>query len=48
MAIIKIDPEFEAAIDPLQPEELALLEDNIRRDGCRDFIRGWDGADIFA
>ncbi len=44
MAIIKIDPEFQALIEPLQPEEYRLLEENIKRDGCQDPLRVWEGG----
>jgi len=33
---LTIDPEFKALIPPLAPEELAQLEANIIRDGCRE------------
>jgi N6-adenosine-specific RNA methylase IME4 len=39
-----IDPEFEALIPPLAPEELAQLEANILRDGCRDPLVVWNGT----
>jgi N6-adenosine-specific RNA methylase IME4 len=38
---IKIDPEFKALIPPLAPEELAQLEANILKDGCRDPLVTW-------
>jgi hypothetical protein len=41
MALVKIDPEFEALIPALSPEEYALLELNILREGCRDPLRQW-------
>jgi hypothetical protein len=41
MALIKIDPEFGRLIPKLQPEEYALLEANLRREGCRDPLRQW-------
>jgi N6-adenosine-specific RNA methylase IME4 len=41
---IKIDPEFKALIPPLAPEELAKLEANIIRDGCRDPLVTWQGT----
>ena len=40
---ITIDPEFKALIPPLAPEELAQLEANIIRDGCRDSLVVWNG-----
>jgi hypothetical protein len=41
MAIVKIDPEFEALIPKLSPEEYALLERSILRDGCTDALKTW-------
>ncbi len=41
---IIIDPEFKALIPPLAPEELAQLEANIIRDGCRDPLVIWQGV----
>lgn len=38
-----IDPEFKALIPPLAPEEIAQLEANILRDGCRDPLVTWNG-----
>jgi site-specific DNA-methyltransferase (adenine-specific) len=38
---ITIDPEFKALIPPLAPEELAQLEANIIKDGCRDPLVVW-------
>lgn len=43
MMTIQIDPEFKALIPPLAPEELAQLESNIIRDGCRDPLVVWSG-----
>jgi N6-adenosine-specific RNA methylase IME4 len=40
-----IDPEFRALIPPLAPEELAQLEANILRDGCRDPLVVWRWRD---
>jgi ParB-like chromosome segregation protein Spo0J len=40
---LTIDPEFKALIPPLAPEELAQLEANIIRDGCRDPLVVWSG-----
>lgn len=40
---ITIDPEFKALIPPLAPEELAQLEKNIIKDGCRDPLVVWEG-----
>jgi ParB family chromosome partitioning protein len=39
-----IDPEFKALIPPLAAEELAQLEANILRDGCRDPLVVWSGT----
>jgi ParB family chromosome partitioning protein len=44
---IKIDPEFKALIPPLAPEELAQLQANILRDGCRDPLVVWQTHDEF-
>jgi hypothetical protein len=41
LSIVKIDPQFEEWIQPLDSMELALLEESIRREGCRDPIRQW-------
>ena len=38
---IQIDPEFKALIPPLSTEELAQLEANIIKDGCRDPLVVW-------
>jgi phage N-6-adenine-methyltransferase len=38
-----IDPEFQALIPPLSPEEREQLEQNLKRDGCRDPLVAWDG-----
>jgi hypothetical protein len=46
MANFKIDPEFESAIDPPQPEELELLEASLRREGCRDPLRVWESESL--
>lgn len=40
---IKIDPEFQALIPPLQPEELQLLEEQILRDGVTTPLNVWNG-----
>jgi hypothetical protein len=40
---IQIDPELKALIPPLAPEELAQLEANIIKDGCRDPLVVWKG-----
>jgi len=44
MTNIIIDPEFKALIPPLAPEELAQLEANIIKDGCRDPLVVWQGV----
>lgn len=44
MINIIIDPEFKALIPPLAPEELAQLEANIIKDGCRDPLVVWQGV----
>lgn len=41
MALVKIDPEFEALIPKLSPEEYALLERSILREGCHDALVTW-------
>jgi hypothetical protein len=38
---IEIDPEFRRLIPPLDPEERAVLEDNLKTDGCRDPLVVW-------
>jgi phage N-6-adenine-methyltransferase len=38
---IVIDPEFQARIPALKPEELEQLEQNILQDGCRDSLVVW-------
>jgi N6-adenosine-specific RNA methylase IME4 len=40
---IQIDAEFKALIPPLAPDELAQLEANIIKDGCRDPLVTWQG-----
>jgi len=42
MPKIRIDPEFEALIPPLSPEEYAGLEAGILADGCRDPLVVWN------
>lgn len=41
-----IDPEFQAIIPPLQPDEIAALEASIVQYGCRDPLIIWSGHDI--
>jgi hypothetical protein len=44
---ITIDPEFAALIHPAAKEEIAQLEQNLRRDGaCRDPLAIWKGTTI--
>lgn len=38
---LTIDPEFQALIPPLAPEEKAQLEANLLQDGCRDPLVTW-------
>jgi 16S rRNA G966 N2-methylase RsmD len=42
-ATLKIDPEFQAHLWPLAPEERAQLAANIEADGCREAIVTWRG-----
>lgn len=44
MMSLLIHPRFQALIPPLTFEELAQLEDNLRRDGCRDPLVVWDNV----
>lgn len=39
-----IDPEFQALIPPLAPDELAQLEANILAEGCRDPLVAWEST----
>lgn len=39
-----IDPEFQALIPALTPEERQQLEDNLRAEGCRDPLVLWQGT----
>lgn len=41
---ITIDPEFQALIPPLLPDEYAGLEASILKDGCMDAVKVWKGA----
>ncbi len=45
-ARIIVDPELRELIPPLRDEERQALEENIRRDGCRDPLVVWRGHDI--
>ena len=39
----RIDPEFQALIPPLLPQEFVQLEENLLRNGCRDALVTWRG-----
>lgn len=39
---IRVDPELRSLIPPLTVEERTQLEENIKRDGCRDPLVLWD------
>ena len=41
---MKIDNEFKNLIPELAPDELLQLEENIKRDGCRDSLVLWNGV----
>jgi ParB-like chromosome segregation protein Spo0J len=43
---LKIDPEIQAALDPLKPAELKQLMENILAEGIRDPLVVWKGKDI--
>lgn len=38
---LKIDPQYEKLIPPLSAEEFKYLEENIKRDGCREPLCTW-------
>ena len=40
---VRIHPEFQKLIHPLAKEELSGLENNIRKNGCLDPIKVWQG-----
>jgi transcriptional regulator with XRE-family HTH domain len=40
--MLKIDPQFSELIPPLLPAELALLEQSLLENGCRDSIITWN------
>ena len=40
---VKIDPEFQSLITPLTDAEKNLLEESIKREGCRDPLVTWKG-----
>lgn len=44
MQTLKIDPEFQALIPPLTPEEFDGLTQSILAEGCRDAIVTWQGV----
>lgn len=44
MKVPIVDPRLRALIPPISPEELALLEASIVREGCRDPLVVWDGV----
>lgn len=44
MQVLKVDPEFERLIPPLDPEEFKQLEENIVAEGCLDPLVTWDGT----
>lgn len=46
MASVRIDPEFRSLIPPLTAEERAGLEEDIKRDGCRDRLIVWQEEGI--
>ncbi|MGV3556536.1 hypothetical protein [Larkinella arboricola] len=39
---IRILPELEALIPPMQPAEFSQLEENIRKEGCREALLVWE------
>ncbi|MDJ0574211.1 MAG: hypothetical protein QNJ65_03470 [Xenococcaceae cyanobacterium MO_234.B1] len=41
-----IDPEFKSLIPPLNPDERLQLEENLKREGCRDPLVIWKGHNI--
>lgn len=43
MSELKVDPEFEKLIPPLETEEYKQLEENIMKDGCREALTVWNG-----
>lgn len=44
VARVRIDPEFSSLIPPLAEEERRQLEENLKRDGCRDPLVTWRGV----
>ena len=44
MSEVKIDPEFEKLIPPLETEEYRQLEENLIKDGCREALTVWNGV----
>ena len=41
---VTIDPEFQALIPPLAPDERGQLKRNLERDGCLDPLKVWNGV----
>ena len=37
----RIDPDLQDLIPPLRPDELALLEQSLEREGCREALIVW-------
>lgn len=46
MAIVHIDPAFQAQIPPLRPEERETLEASLQAEGCRDPLVVWRETNI--
>lgn len=46
MKELKVDKEFKTLIPPLSNEEYKQLEENIKKDGCRDAIITWNNIII--
>jgi len=42
---VRIDPEFQSLIPPLRAKEKALLEENIKCEGCREALAVWREPD---
>jgi len=42
--VLRVDDELRALIPPLSADEYKQLEDNIKRDGCRDPLCAWNGV----
>ena len=43
---LEVDAEFKRLIRPLRKEEYRILENSIRKDGCRDPIIVWNNTII--